>query len=197
LNKLTKKDFQNDFQKIIEESITLQDGRIIKAGSIIYRPLKILGNSNVSSEGLNHYGIVLGTTSTGEKLIVDNNQERNVQIDTFEAFKMDFPLSVIHVESNHIDFNLIKKRILELQYELYSLDSFNCCHFVTDCVYGYRKSKAVLLGAKFLDILIKMHRGYIDYVFSDSLRKIKLHKEQVIENLNAQTFINQIIKSNS
>lgn len=155
-NKQFSKDIREQIKLIVQKNICLDDGRIIKQGNIIFRPLE--KNENISKRGFNHYAIVLGTTAKGEKLIVDIDNKRNVRISLFEDFKLKkFTLNKIMEEKNDIDFNLIAARIIEMQYELYYFDDFNCRHFVYYCVYGKRECEAVKnissVATPLLDIL--------------------------------------------
>lgn len=147
LNNILRRDI-NDKLKTIEphqKYIEIGDGRIIKAGHIILRPLK--GKKDISDLGFNHYAIVLGTSRIGEKLLVDINDERNVDVDTFEKFKLDFGYDKIMEEKNNVDLDLILERVIEMQFACYYVDVFNCRQFVTYCVYGKKYSEAVELSA--------------------------------------------------
>ena len=141
LNKTLKKDIRERLNTIKDYYIKLDDNRIVKAGHIIFRPLA--NKIEISDNGLNHYAIVLGTTSSGEKLIVDINDKKNLAVDSFENFRLKFSLTLVHVEENDTDLNLILKRVVEMQFALYYADDFNYIHFVTYCVYGKKKSEAV------------------------------------------------------
>ena len=141
LNKTLKKDIRKRLNTIKDYYIKLENNRIIKAGHIIFRPLA--NKTEISDNGFNHYAIVLGTTHSGEQLVVDINDKRNVAPDTFENFRLKFPLSLVIVEENDTDLNLILERVIEMQFALYYADDFNCRHFVTYCVYGKKRSEAV------------------------------------------------------
>lgn len=160
LNKSLKKDIRERINTIKEFSIKLEDNRIIKAGHIIFRPLA--NNTEISDYGFNHYAIVLGTTHSGERLIVDINEKRNVAIDSFENFKLKFPLSSVLVEENDKDLKTILDRAIEMQFSLYFADEFNCRHFVTYCIYGKKKSEAVKYLTEQISPFLKASGDYLD-----------------------------------
>ncbi|MGZ5486598.1 MAG: hypothetical protein ACXWFB_11940 [Nitrososphaeraceae archaeon] len=190
VNKSLKKDIKERLNTVKYHYIKLDDNRVIKAGHVIFRPLA--NKMEISAKGFNHYAIVIGTTLLGQKLIVDINEKRNVDVDTFENFRLKFPLNLVHVEENDTDLNLILKRVVETQFALYYVDDFNCRHFVTYCVYGKKRSEAVKYLTKQISPGLNAVISYFELCVCSAINE----KDQKLF-LRSKTFfekVDQIIK---
>jgi hypothetical protein len=195
LNKSFKKDLQETLNSIVIQEVKLEDGRIIKAGTIIYRPLQ--NKKSISDLGFNHYGIVLGTTADNQKLLVDINDKRNVAISPFSEFQLNFKLAQIYTEEHSVELQVILKRVIEMQFALYYFDSFNCRQFVNYCVYGKKESEAVDALGKLTSLVLTPYIEYINFKISmfkdDRDKKIFRDYSQFLSkvNFNVQKLITE------
>ncbi len=163
LKKRRKESLSEKVSLIFTRQIQLSNNLALNSGDIILRPIK-----NLKSDwglDLNHYGIVLGTTSFNEKLVLEITSEKNVQIISLSSFLDGRNINEISYKRkpNDTSFETIIERAKELQFESYMVTQLNCRHFVEYCVYGKRESKAVQNIANIMTPILDITSLYLDY----------------------------------
>lgn len=163
LNSQRNKDLFKKLELIFNPEINTVDGRIFYAGDIIFRPLDIVKDDY--NLDLNHYGIVLGTAYSGEKLILHISPKYNVEIVSLYKFLSKHNLSNLQVERKpqNISFEEIIDRAKEVKNEIYSATNFNCRHFVNYCVYDKKESLAVQNVSNVVSPFLELVSKYLNY----------------------------------
>ncbi|MBK9284751.1 MAG: hypothetical protein IPM51_10600 [Sphingobacteriaceae bacterium] len=119
--------------------IYISDSVFANSGDVIIRSMDL----SSLDKRIEHYGIVYGTTTVGEKLIFDMSPQTNVIYKTLDDFMDGFFEITIKSKPSGTSFEEILKRIEEWEYESYCFYDKNCQQFANYCVFGEKFSPGI------------------------------------------------------
>ena len=113
------------------EDFILINGKEIKTGQIIKRPLNYMGLSKLEY----HYAIVLGTSINNESVIIEMTNDKNISINNLDGFLAKYNKADIKIETPQplLSRAEVIERAKSIRYEIYSLVNLNCKDFAYYC----------------------------------------------------------------
>ena len=140
--------FKKNLPKLKNRHIILEDGRKVKAGNILRRPIV----KNLLFGDIYHYCFVYGTSIEGSSVIIEMTLENNVKYSDIKEFLKTHSIDSVEIINKETDTKMkdIISRASEWTDDVYHGYTKNCQQFANYCVFG----KYVSPGVDFLNKLI-------------------------------------------
>jgi hypothetical protein len=147
------------------DSIIIGDQKV-NVGTVIKRPLALPLISKIEY----HYGVVLGTTSNGESIIIEMTNNDNVRLANLKQFLKNYNIGDIIIEPYQPNIKLkdIIERAKNFQFESFNLFDLNCKDFAYFCAYQIDPTERSILLKKVQLYGIELAINYRQFQFDTS-----------------------------
>jgi hypothetical protein len=190
---LNKNSILDSLPEIAKNYIVLPGGKLVVSGTILFRPLEYLP---IIDDYLHHEGVVIGTTASGEEVILEmNNNNVNdgvnkkttnnsgIQQVTILGFLNTYGynyLKVGHEPDSPIEVKILKNRAEKYKYTRYNIAKINCIDFANWLVFGEKRFSFKEMQLKKCDDLI----GYFNAIVADThVPSQKLARQKELEQI--------------
>ncbi len=164
LRPFNRKSIIETLPNVVNNFITLPDGKVVYSGTILQRPLKHLP---FPDDFLHHEGVVIGTTAGQEEIILEMNETsnrsgiHNVSLRNF-LNPYGFKNLVVNYEpSTPIDIAVLLSRAKEYDYHPYNVNELNCIDFAKWLVFEEKRFSFKEMQIEKCDVLIAYYKDIL------------------------------------